>query len=375
MAFRDEIVATFESEVGHPQLRLQSTRTPPTSTKCAPGFVEWLIATAVVVHLTKPYFEEFLKEAGKDHYRLLKAGIKGLWQWIFHPARQAHVRERTLSGLARDSSLYSRTFSVLVELDSWLTIKLLIRDAISENVFAAQIDKFMDDIQRLHSGEPNVVLRDLIDRATPVGSTIFVTYDAYTETLTLVDPIVPATEPPAPTPRRLPPSPSWELVGEGPRPSASPQAALRASLDAVVTFAGSLPLLRQLLEEGVVGEGKYVAVGTFELAEFRACRALTELARTIQAIEVAGGFPSALAEIRAHHGFGVLIQRDGSQKALLLDELTSTILTAARIDWRAQFTRTDPSPAIICTAAPQEPWSESIIDLLALESFCRRLLD
>ena len=41
---------------------------------------EWLVPTAVVVLIGKAYFDGFLKEMGKDHYALLKAGLKSLFQ-------------------------------------------------------------------------------------------------------------------------------------------------------------------------------------------------------------------------------------------------------------------------------------------------------
>ena len=40
--------------------------------------VEWLIPTVVFAYIGKSYFDSFLKEAGKDHYNLLKRGLKKL---------------------------------------------------------------------------------------------------------------------------------------------------------------------------------------------------------------------------------------------------------------------------------------------------------
>lgn len=37
---------------------------------------EWVAPTAFIVFIFKPYFESFLSEAGKDHYQLLKKGLK-----------------------------------------------------------------------------------------------------------------------------------------------------------------------------------------------------------------------------------------------------------------------------------------------------------
>ena len=37
---------------------------------------EWIYPTAFIVCIFKPYFEGFMSEAGKDHYQILKKGLK-----------------------------------------------------------------------------------------------------------------------------------------------------------------------------------------------------------------------------------------------------------------------------------------------------------
>ena len=41
------------------------------------GF-EWIIPTAFAAYILKPYFDSFLSEAEKDHYKILKASLKKL---------------------------------------------------------------------------------------------------------------------------------------------------------------------------------------------------------------------------------------------------------------------------------------------------------
>ena len=47
---------------------------------------EWLVPTAVVVFIGQAYFDAFLKEMGKDHYALLKAGMKSLYSKLLGPS-------------------------------------------------------------------------------------------------------------------------------------------------------------------------------------------------------------------------------------------------------------------------------------------------
>ena len=41
--------------------------------------IEWLMPTAIVAYIAKPYFESFLKEMGKDHYEFVKNGLKKIY--------------------------------------------------------------------------------------------------------------------------------------------------------------------------------------------------------------------------------------------------------------------------------------------------------
>jgi hypothetical protein len=47
---------------------------------------EWLVPTVVVLFIAKAYFDGFLKEMGKDHYALLKAGLKSLYSRLVGPS-------------------------------------------------------------------------------------------------------------------------------------------------------------------------------------------------------------------------------------------------------------------------------------------------
>src|SRR4051812_10695315 len=48
--------------------------------------LEWLVPTAIVVFITKAYFDAFLKEAGKDPYLLLKKALTKLTERWTGPA-------------------------------------------------------------------------------------------------------------------------------------------------------------------------------------------------------------------------------------------------------------------------------------------------
>src|SRR5471032_377269 len=47
--------------------------------------LEWLMPTAVIFFIGKAYFDGILKEVGKDHYGLLKKGVKSLYERMVGP--------------------------------------------------------------------------------------------------------------------------------------------------------------------------------------------------------------------------------------------------------------------------------------------------
>jgi len=73
----------FSKAVEHPALELKQIARPNPGPYAT---LEWLIPTAVFVCIGKSYFDGFLKEAGKDHYLLLKKGIKALTSKYIGPS-------------------------------------------------------------------------------------------------------------------------------------------------------------------------------------------------------------------------------------------------------------------------------------------------
>lgn len=85
--------------------------------------IEYYVPTIVVVYLAKPFFESFLKEAGKDAYSLFKRGLSSLIQ-------RASLIKVSIIKSGRDKiqneSPYSRVISVYASTRSDVPIKFLI---------------------------------------------------------------------------------------------------------------------------------------------------------------------------------------------------------------------------------------------------------
>ena len=66
----------FCANVNVDSLRLERVSRPEPSPQMS---IEWLAFPAIAILLLKPYFDSFLKEAGRDHYYGLKKALKSLW--------------------------------------------------------------------------------------------------------------------------------------------------------------------------------------------------------------------------------------------------------------------------------------------------------
>ena len=91
---------------------------------------EYFVPTIVVVYLAKPFFESFLKEAGKDAYSLFKRSLTLLVQ------RASLIKVSIVKSgrdKIQDESPYSRVISVYARTRSEVPIKFLIPAGITED--------------------------------------------------------------------------------------------------------------------------------------------------------------------------------------------------------------------------------------------------
>lgn len=149
--------------------------------------VEWLIPTAIVAYIAKPYFESFLKEMGKDHYGLIKEGLKKIY------AKVAGVDAPKMSvvssaGKSNKEQPYSMFFSVVVEGPQGNTFKLLIPRPISESQYEIAIGAFLDFTQRLYSNGMDEQFELALKAIPNHGKTLLVVYDVAAKHLKPIDP-------------------------------------------------------------------------------------------------------------------------------------------------------------------------------------------
>ena len=156
----------FHSEVSHSRLTLNI------EARSEPGpfaSIEWLIPTAIIAFIGKPYFEEFLKEMGKDHYRLLKSALIKLTKKSINQPRLEPVIMGT-PGKTQQKNPYTMAFSILAEGRSGYTFKLLLPKNPKNFVYEEAIGKFMDFISDYHlSDEASKASKEIAKSEIPRG--------------------------------------------------------------------------------------------------------------------------------------------------------------------------------------------------------------
>ncbi len=150
--------------------------------------LEWLAIPAVAFFLLKPYFDGFMKEAGKDHYVILKKALAGLWSRFFSKDRGIRVVV-IASPPEKVERQYSQLFSIYVEIKNGRRVKFLIREDCSEDEYAEGIDAFLNLIDSYHSGVPSEGLLVDLDGEKDYWGTILIEFDKETKALRILDPI------------------------------------------------------------------------------------------------------------------------------------------------------------------------------------------
>jgi hypothetical protein len=184
----EEIIDQLTRTIAHEKLDLRVEAAPADEVVAA---LEWLLPTAVVIFLGKAYFDAFLKEAGKDHYHLLKAGVASLWRAFFGQERALRVRILAAAGKVPDADPYSLAFSIVAEAEGGYRFKLLLEDSIDEHTFSAVTARFLDFLNAYHAAAGQVPLLEGIRDVRVVGRTILVAYDKEQGVFRVVDPVPP----------------------------------------------------------------------------------------------------------------------------------------------------------------------------------------
>lgn len=151
--------------------------------------LEWMIPTAVVVYIGKAYFDSFLKEAGKDHYAILKAAIGKLSARFTGKGVPTGRLYFTEGKAESEIPRYSILYSIMADLGNGYRVKLLMRNDFDATTCNAAQDAFLQFLADLHAGtlEPSTI--EGLTEANPIGNMLLMAYEPADQRLHVVDPL------------------------------------------------------------------------------------------------------------------------------------------------------------------------------------------
>lgn len=150
--------------------------------------LEWLIPTAVIIYIGKSYFDGFLKEMGKDHYNLLKAGFKSLREKLLGTSAP-QMAVVSSAGKTRPNQPYSLVYSIMAEGNGSLRFKLLLQREVSEPEYDEILNAFLGFLEAYHSHAPEAEFAANLEAPRASGGIVLLAFNLETKALEVIDPI------------------------------------------------------------------------------------------------------------------------------------------------------------------------------------------
>ena len=183
--FPRAMFSEFERLVSHPNLDLQIEERESEGPYAG---IEWLIPTAVVLYIGKSYFDGFLKEMGKDHYSLLKSGLKTIYTRLIG-SEAPKVTVIATQGKARESQPYSLIYSLMAEAGPNSRFKLLLQSGASQSEYNDTVASFLDFVSSYHAGTLDSHSIESLSNTRAFGGTKLLAYNPKARRIEPVDPM------------------------------------------------------------------------------------------------------------------------------------------------------------------------------------------
>lgn len=141
--------------------------------------MEWAIPTLIAAYLTKPYFESFLQEAGRDHYQLLKTGILKLFSRLFKQSG-ADGRDR------------SPQFSLVVQLNDGSSLKFIFSERLSPAGYEIAISKVYLLVSEHYQDAPRDRITAMVAQLSHPSRSLYIEFQEDSADWIMIDPVLEA---------------------------------------------------------------------------------------------------------------------------------------------------------------------------------------
>ncbi|GAA0725739.1 hypothetical protein GCM10009430_31850 [Aquimarina litoralis] len=169
--------------IEHEYLDLRIERKEPTVWAA----IEWMVPGIIAVYILKPYFESFLKEAGKDHYLLLKKKLND----ILSKTKEMKVNTLTSTGTTNkldNSNTQSKAISVFIQTEKGVMIKLLYDNELDLTTWQEATNDFLGFIMEHYEESKTDPLTEYLNK-TDINrnTTIYAIIDKTSKDWILID--------------------------------------------------------------------------------------------------------------------------------------------------------------------------------------------
>ncbi len=148
--FTEDFGKIISSDIVDSRLRLELIRQEPKIY----GSIEWSIPGLIAAYIFKPYFESFLKEAGKEHYELLKKCLIKLLRFNKDAPVETITADASIHKLDK-SNTQSKAISIHIELKDGTKIKLLFDNELDITTWISSLESILDLIRLQYENYPN----------------------------------------------------------------------------------------------------------------------------------------------------------------------------------------------------------------------------
>lgn len=127
---------------------------------------EWIIPGIVAVYILKPYFESFLKEAGKEHYLLLKNKLNS----ILAKTKNMNINTITAKETTEkidNSNTQSKAISIFIQTKNGIVIKLLYDNTLDLETWQKSTIDFLNLIEDHYENAKDNPLTEYLNKLEP----------------------------------------------------------------------------------------------------------------------------------------------------------------------------------------------------------------
>ena len=141
--------------------------------------VELLLPTLFILWIAKPYFEAFLKEAGKDHYHILKQAILEACERLMGKSREIEISVVVSSGSPHKRSIetFSPVFSIIAPLGDHRFLKFVFKQEMTAKSRSKYTELILRTIERVSKDNPYLLELLEVNKKLIVLGHLVMTFD------------------------------------------------------------------------------------------------------------------------------------------------------------------------------------------------------